>query len=619
MTRRLTRRWVRPLAAAGVAGVAALAFASLASAQTTSPTTTTTTAPGGSTGATAGVTLNGEGSAGPYKEVVTWQNDLATAQTPINLNYTVSGSQDGRQDFLNNQADFVISGTNFCEANEGSNCPTGGFEGFLNSELSGAGLSTNQPGHESKDLIDAPVSVTALALVDAVPIGGFVRQDYLCDPNDPSLPDFSVCILNSPFISALRIPANNIGAMMLNDPGPGVSDLNSWDNPSVLTALGITPVQCDGGNGNWPDDGLTFPTPGYHCLSFAQGLNATPTPIWQSDADESNFFLQQYIKTAAPSVWTGNEAASPDVNWQSGPNSTVTERMPRQPGASRQAVDDIAGQLLLGGYNTPVESGGASAIGALPPSAEVAALQTAPAGYTLENIWIQNDHGDWTEPTPQSIDAAIDAGGDTPLYALTHNVQTAYPLTWAEHLYVRAKGLTAAKTEAMATLIRYLVTAGQNAAAQWGEGTLSPPLVTQALNAANQVVQSNCPSAGGTIVQNSSPGSDAPSLPGLSTIGTMLHCQAPPAAPPASVSAGSTQIPTFNIPLLPTVSPTVAAQGPVAATKPKTVLPAALTTTKLPIPLPGTTLDRVATLVLGAGLYLLLRNPLRRLLGPTAE
>ncbi len=597
--------------------MAALAWASLASAQTSSPTTTTTTTAGGSSSASTGVTLNGEGAAGPYKEVVTWENDLATAQTPINLNYTVTGSLDGRADFLNKQADFVITGTNFCQANEGSSCPSGGFEGFLNSELSGAKLPVNQPGHESSGLIDAPVSVTALAFAYSPPDNGLIRQDYLCDPNDPSLDDPTVCILNSPFISAIKVPPTNLAAMMLNYAGS--SALNSWNNPSVLNAMGISPAQCSSGNGNWPDDGLTFPTPGYHCLVFAS-TGSSPVPVLRSDPDETSYYLQQYVETAAPSVWSGNIAASPGVNWTPGPNGTVTERMPRQPGASREAVDDIAGQLMLGGYNGPFAAG---AIGTLPPSAVASALQTAPApsangDFTLEYLQIRNDHGDWVAPTPASIDAAIDAGGDTPLYALTNDVHNAYPLAWVEHMYVPARGLTATKTEAVATMIRYLATAGQNAAAQWGEGTLSPALATQALNAANQVVQSDCPAAGGTIVQNSSPGSDAPALPGLSTIGTMLHCQAPPAKS-GSTSTASSSAPLLQIPLLPTVNVPTAAPASTAATKPRTVLPAALTVSKLPLPLPGTTLDRIATLVLGAGLYLVLRNPLRRLLGPTVE
>ena len=130
MPSRRLRRPVRPVVVvACLAGVGMLAFASLASlasaqtdsqrpagvsAQTTggSSSTTTTTAPSGSgSTASSGVTLNGEGAAGPYKEVTQWQNDLATAQSPINLNYTVTGSLDGRQDFLSKQADSNQSHT----------------------------------------------------------------------------------------------------------------------------------------------------------------------------------------------------------------------------------------------------------------------------------------------------------------------------------------------------------------------------------------------------------------------------------------------------------------------------------------------------------------------------
>ena len=87
---------------------------------------------------------------------------------------------------------------------------------------------------------------------------------------------------------------------------------------------------------------------------------------------------------------------------------------------------------------------------------------------------MQNANGDWVAPTPDSIDA----GGRrpvarAPLFALTNKVPGAYPLVWVDHLYAPAHGLSIEKTEALATVIRYLATAGQDAAQPVGEGRLS--------------------------------------------------------------------------------------------------------------------------------------------------
>jgi hypothetical protein len=202
----------------------------------------------------------------------------------------------------------------------------------------------------------------------------------------------------------------------------------------------------------------------------------------------------------------------------------------------------------------------------------------------------------------------------------TDPLTTAYPLTWIDNLDVKASGLSAQKTEAVATLIRYLATDGQGAAAQWGEGTLSPALVAQALNAANQVVQSNCPAAGGQVVQNSSPGADAPNLSGINKIGNMLHCVAPASATTGAAAAGSPGPGDLTLPGLST-TPAAPATTPGAAVAAHTglTLPAAETTSKLPLPLPGSPIDRVITVLVGGLLYLVFRDPLRRLLGRALE
>jgi hypothetical protein len=318
--------------------------------------------------------------------------------------------------------------------------------------------------------------------------------------------------------------------------------------------------------------------------------------------------------------------------------------MPRQPGLSRQGADQAGDQLTIPGGSGGGDVGGgiAGVIGTLPPTAKTAALiGQGDTATQLQDVLIQNAHlvdpndpksGQFVAPTPASISAAVAAGGTTPMYALTHDVPDAYPLTWVNNLYVKASGLPADKTEAIATLIRYLATDGQAAAQQWGEGTLSPALVKQALQAADKVVQSNCPAAHGTVVQNNLAGSYAPVTAGIQAIGPMLHCVPPAAAPTTSLAptapdlSGSGISSTSGIgqsspstPALPTTSATPAVPTKPTTGSTKEALPAALTASRLPIPLPGTPLDRIATVSIGALGFGALRGPVRRMLGRAVE
>jgi hypothetical protein len=627
------RRAARAALLAAVAGVAVAGSGPAATAQSTTTTTTTSGASSGG-GAAGGVTLAGEGSNAPYKEITTWQNDLAGGRAPINLNYAATGSQQGRDDFLAGTADFAISGTQFA-GGSGAAAPcstqatTSCAPGFTPPEI-------GQLPHQTlgRDVIAAPVAVTALAFILALPLNtstpgapqyGFDRQDQFCDPTtgqcDPNQP------LNTPVTRGARVPNVNLSAMVLNlnlpDPnkadtwGSNVSDWNAWD---VLNAMGVQPPQCD------PSQNFI------HC--FAGMANVTkPVSVVQSEPDELNYYLQTYIRSTALTIWTSNKAATPGIDWECTASQQFNgqcvggdlfERMPRVPNLSRQGADQGGDQLTIPGGTAGNTAGGslAGAIGALPPTSLTAAPLGIQNGTPLQFIGIQNKNGDWVTPSPTSIDAAVNAGNGTPLYAMTHSVANAYPLTWVDYLYVKSSGLSAEKTEALATLVRYLATDGQAAARPWGEGTLSSALVADALKAANQVVQSNCPSAHGTIVSSTDPGSDAPATPGIHAIGAMLHCVPPPAAPgaaaggsgaPAGLSlSGAASLPTT--PALPTP-----AQAPTKRASTATPLPTDVTADKLPLPLPGLALDRFATFLLGALGFAMLRDPIRRRLGRSTE
>ena len=595
---RASRPWRRPLVGATIAGSALLVAASVAPAQTTSastPSTTPSPSSGGSSG--GGVTIAGEGSSGPFKEVTIWQNDLAGAQSPINLQYTPTGTLQGRDDFVASSSDFALAGTQF-------NSGTG--PGFTRDEI-------NHLPHQDlgRDVIAAPVQVTALAFVMTPPFGGFQRIDIF--PGQPAL--------FSPVVRQVRIPWANLAAMLFNVgvPDPNSKDtwsgsLPSWEAYDMLNNIGFNPPQCDPA----PPD----PTVGFHCLTI--GPTTHPASVFQSEGDELNYYAQQVVRTMAPSVWSANKASDPSVHWEDATND-VFERMPRQPNLSRQGADQAGDQLTLPGSNAGAgPAGGLSdgAIGVLPPTSKIAATQGEIGAFPvpLQFAAVKNASGDWVEPTPAAIDAAVNASSQ-PLYALTHPVSGAYPLTWVNYLYVKASGLSATRTEALATLIRYLATDGQAAAEPWKEGTLSKALVAQALKAADQVVQSNCPGAKGQIVKNSDPGPDAPNTSLIKAIGPMLHCIPPPPSAASAGGFGGAGLGIGSLPGLPSLpvaaTPALAAAS---AVKPEaTPLPDALTTNRLPLPLPGTPRDWIATLLLGGLGYYGLRGPIRRLLGRTVE
>jgi hypothetical protein len=456
-------------------------------------------APAPAPAATSTVTLQGEGSWDPYREMTTWQNDLFGTgnKALITLNYLDAGSQQARQDYLasGSSLDYIISGV-----------------GFQPNEL-------KQLKNGAKDLIDAPVFVGTTGFLLVPPItafanGGFgVLRTDKCDPNDPSTPDPTACTTYYPYNGPVRVPNFLLAAM--GQQGP----LFQWDNPNILRALQISLSQ-----------GTDFAPPQFEPTTIGANLGQ-PAAFLRSDPSESDYYLQLF-----GDLWA-NPKSTP----------TVTEQLPNVARQTRQGVLQQVQQLEVRQGTDPP-----GLIAPVQPSA-LSQFNTDEAAAHLENppppipppaewIWMQNANGDWVQPTTASIDAAVAAGGDAPLYALTNKVPGAYPLAWIDHLYAPAHGLTVDKTEALATAIRYFATVGQGATKAQGDGQLSAPLVLQALNAANSLVSSNCTGPGRLIVQSSNPGVYAPPSMASASIGPMLHCTSgSPQSPktPTSLTGGA--------------------------------------------------------------------------------
>lgn len=544
------------------------------------------------------VSLRGAGAWGAYEEMPQWKNDLFGAPAGVTLQFAPHGSLLARESVLNGDADFALSGVPFTKP-----------------ELAQAGART---------FIDAPIQVSSLAFIVDPPANGLTQLDQICDPSDPP-PEFvdnpDGCLIRTPYKGPVRFPADNLAAVMFRYPFGGAPPLRSWSNPAVLGAWGFQAC-------------LTAP-PGSGC-GLTQLPSAGPGVVGRSDGDETSYYLQQYAKTASPKVWKLLQGFFAPVKAE-----PITERLPILSGNTRDGVDQQQLQLLQGGadpvtgsLDTATTTG---AVGYLPASAMHALAQLHDAAG-LSFVQVQNANGDWVAPTPRSIDAAVGAGTTTPLFALTHKVKDAYPLVWIEHLYAPAHGLPIAKIEALAAVIRYIATAGQDVAVTVGEGRLPNSLVTKSLRAADDLVRSNCVGGGRAVFTSSDPGPFVPALPALGQIGPMLHCglasptpTSTTTVPPTTVATTPTTFSNLGVPTSPfstTPAPTRSTTPSTAGTTPTRVatsstttsstvarIPAALSVSKLPLSGPSSSNggDALATFLLGAGLFVVLRKPAGRL------
>jgi hypothetical protein len=556
------------------------------------------------------VSLQGEGAWSVSEEIVPWQNELATATSSIDLNYVKHGSLLGREDLIAKQIDFAISGVPFT-----------------------AGELKAVPGGASA-FIDAPIQVATLATFVEPPPGGFHTRTTVCDPDDPTTwpnypadppPGFDPtvdCVVKAPYTGPIRIPSRNLAAMFLHYFGASFPPLLSWNNPDVLKAFGVQAL----------DTASPPAGPGY---------------AGRSDPDEINFFLQTFVKSAAPDVWQGNIQLNSKIPWE-----PITERIGQVAGVTRDGAEQQLDQLASHGCGVLGDCGAQSVSGGVapaPPSMVSVISGTLFKNQPIEVTQMQNANGDWVSPSPDAINKAVSAGGETPLYALTNKVPGAYPLVWVDHLYAPAHGLSIEKTEGLAMLIRYLATTGQEKAASVGEGRLPSALVAKALGAANELVVSNCTGADRRIVSNTDPGPHAPaSATAIKSIGNMLHCEAVPSvvtstttattapmgsnpsssasggftgvsggssAVTSAASAGSGSSPDTRVASSAALSDEATSGGGGTGKTSSSGRSALLVATRLPLPVPtgSTGVDRLATFLLGAGLYLVLRKPVARL------
>ena len=578
------------------------------------------------------VTLSGDGSFDPYQEQISWNSDLRAAG--IDPGYVPLSGHVGREELLSGVTDYAVSGVPF-SSDELAQVPGG-----------------------SSAFVSAPVFVSALAVLSVPPPNGYGINHYNCDP---STTDCQTAIQSgtappptfTPYTGRFNFPPSAMAAAMLLTSLPDLNPnhqtfgrLDEWDNPDILNASGIT----------LGADDAFFP-------SYEEGDQQSQLQMvtyFQSGAAEQNYYAQLYAATAAPQQWTAIEQYAEGIF------------DPKTAPAPIDITDTLPGKVPYGGLSkeglrqaVQVLETASNAMSLVSPSG-LYQYQTDPSIYhlganTAQWIGVQNASGQYVDPSPASIDSAINAGGDQSLYALTHSVSgdPAYPLTYVDRLYAPATGLSQQKTEAIATMIRYMATAGQEYDAKYGDGRLSAGLVTEALDSANHLVLSNCTGPGVVVASSSDPGPYMPKLPAgsagakdIAGIGPMLHCDPVPPPPPTTTTTASGKTIGNGSPGanssglgssagagnsglaasltgtsssgLPTAGSALAVQGAASASAGSVNSSAArrsngpITLAGLPLPLPfsgGPPFDRLAGFVLGAGLLLLLRRPIARLIG----
>ncbi|UDY37921.1 hypothetical protein [Dermatobacter hominis] len=420
---------------------------------------------------------------------------LEGADVDLSLQTILTDTADARASFVAGDTDMIVSGVGF------------GPQELSDLQKSGRGV------------ISAPVQATALAAFGYIPapIAGdrFPTADawlrawpLRCEELNED--GESPCALAdiSPFTGPFRLTPSAVGQMIFSGRSVFAStEFKANQDPGALA-------------------GRTLIAP-----------NDIPRAIVRSGADASNYYLERYVEATQPQDWRAWMAQTPGQTADTKPS----EVWPVDSQTSRRSMDDVLSLIRegLSGSDSILNFSGAFAFvppGKVAESVFLNAARPKAEQIPLYTAQLRNGAGEWVSATPAAITAAVAAGDGAPLTGATTPVPGAYPLTWVNRLYAPASGLTAAQANAVATIIRTQVTTGRAQAAQIGDGQITDKMVVEALTAANQIVESNCGSAGGEVVtsKDGAPYAPAGAITGVSS---MKLCD-----PPAGDGDGSGEL-----------------------------------------------------------------------------
>lgn len=509
------------------------------------------------------------------------QLDTATRRSTVE--YLVSGTEDARAAFAAGEVDLMVSGIDLSEAQRSA------------LQQSGRGF------------ISAPVQAVGLQVFGFVPeIGLFpTRCDEVDEETGEPLVECSQAD-RIPLTADLRLGGESlVEAFYVGN--------NVWNSASFVRDMGpVLPA-------------------GYRLVPPIRGAR----PLVRSDGDAFNQFLDAYVATTAGAQRRAALQATPGGD----PDDVPSEVWPGFLTPSRQGMDNVVSTITSGLDPGGSEVGLGGTIAATFPSAALESIAVNQGKPPAERVpvfraQVRNAAGEWLFPTPESITAAVALEGGRALAATTNPAKGAYPIAWVNRAYVPASGLTADEANAAASFIRVQVSAGQERAAALGDGRLTPAMVTEALAAADRIVESNCASAKGTVTTSAD---GSPWLPsGVLRSGPVKLCTgaANPevTVPPDSgtgagfdsvltdtgfsdltADTGFTDVPAGFDELAPevageqlTATAEGAASGGAAEAAPSGaagVTGAATVSRRMPLPIPGQTLpplDRAVTLGMGA-------------------
>lgn len=442
------------------------------------------------------VTIEGSGASEIASELTDWQDAMATAEQPVDLQYYQRGSTDGRRQLLDGLTSFAVSGRPFT-ADE------------LASRPAGAG-----------EIISVPLEVASLSIVATTPSRtGWATTSLVpgCDPNDPDVPDPEACYVRGTFTGPFRVPAENLSALIVGlSPSFQGNQLATWAQADWASALGTTSLDI-------------------------QRASLKHTFVNRTEGSGANYALMDYASTLGPRAWDLRKQENPEFAWE--PIGEVfSPRVLSRYGADTQ-LGIIAVYRVDAATNSTPDTWTGN-MGAISTTSVEQMQADYPAAQMVE-FEIQNANGDWVTATTESISAAL-AADDTAVNVAAHEkIPGAYPLVWVNRLYVAAGSLTPEQANALAATVRYIVTDGQQAVVDHGGAALTESLRAEAIAAADRIVTENCTAEGYEVTQGGAGGYE-PDTPGVAAIGTMRHCTLIPVATTTSTTTTTTVATTYS-------------------------------------------------------------------------
>jgi ABC-type phosphate transport system substrate-binding protein len=483
------------------------------------------------------VAIAGSGDSDNLAEFTEWQDEMFFADQPTDVSYFQRGTAEGRRQLLSGSTDFTLSGVPFTAAE-------------LAARPAGAG-----------EIIDAPISVSSLSILFAEPFNLGWRTQRIktelpeCDPNGDDF-DETVCIETGAYSGPIRIPQENLAAMILGlSPEFQSNALVTWRHPGIIQSFGTNSM----------------------LVQLRAGLSHTF--VNRTEASAASRSLLMYAQELGPTAWALRKVENPQFAWETGapPAGADASEAPVPEVFSPRTVSRFGAEtqmgvmaILLNPQTNAVTDQWTGNAGAVPTTYVGRFLTDFPAPK-FRVAEIQNAAGEWVTPTPAAVQAAISAGTSTNV-AAEQAVPGAYPLTWVNRLYTVAGTLDPDQANAMAAFVRYVTTDGQQQVVADGGVALTAALRAESLAAANRIVEANCPSATHQVVTGG-PSAFEPDTPQVQALTGLKHCELKPApTTTTSTTTTTTTVPTASTstttPVTTTTVPTATTSTSVVASSP---------------------------------------------------